>query len=329
MRETTESSTSQGSSAPSRGILVLAGPTAGGKSALGMEIARRVGGEIVCADSMQIYRGLDIGTAKPISAERAEIRHALLDVADPYGDGFTVADWLRLANEAVLEAHTRGKLPILVGGTNLYLRAFFEGLDTAPAADMKFRATLERESDESLRALLQAVDPIRASELHLHDRRRTIRALEVHHLTGKPMSSMATQWDVASPRMMRDRTRLVILDWPVELINRRINARVKSMLEAGFLREVESLHAQGQLGRQAAEAVGYRELGAVLSGELRLDAAFESIKIRTRQYAKQQRVWLRRFASIEGVLRIDANVTDPSAWADLVLAQWPDLTTTA
>ena len=131
-----------------------------------MEIARRVGGELVSADSMQIYRGLDIGTAKPTTAERAEIPHAMLDVADPHGAGFTVADWLRGAEEAIADMHRRDRLPIIVGGTNLYLRAFFEGLDDAPQADLVFRASLETLSNESLREHLLAVDPARAEEVH-------------------------------------------------------------------------------------------------------------------------------------------------------------------
>ncbi len=293
-----------------------------------MELARRVGGEILCADSMQVYRGLDIGTAKPNEADRSEIPHALLDVADPFVEGFTVADWLRLTNEAIVATHARAKLPILVGGTNLYLRAFFEGLDDAPSADLAFRATLDLESDETLRARLLAVDPKRAAEVHSNDRRRTIRALEVHHLTGKPMSSMATRWDEVSPRMQRRGVRLIILDWGVDLINRRINARVKSMLSEGFLQEVESLNARGHLGRQAAEAVGYRELSAVLAKDMKLDDAFEAIKIRTRQYAKQQRVWLRRFESMQDALKLDAGALDTGALADAVLAHWPDLNRT-
>lgn len=306
-------------------MLVVAGPTGGGKSALGMEIARRVGGVIISADSMQVYRGLDIGTAKPTAAERAEMPHEILDVADPYGAGFSVADWLRLAEASVVDAHARGLLPILVGGTNLYLRAFFEGLDNAPQADAAFRATLAEESDEALRARLLVVDPARANEVHLHDRRRTIRALEIHHLTGQPMSSMATQWSEGAPRFQREGARLALLDWPVELINRRINARVKCMMADGFLEEVRTLLAHGALGQQAAEAVGYRELTSVLHRTMRLEDAFEAIKIRTRQYAKQQRVWLRRFESIEGAFKLDAAAHETAALADQVLARWPTL----
>ncbi len=298
---------------------MISGPTAGGKSALAMELARRMGGELVSADSMQIYRGLDIGTAKPTFAERAEIPHAMLDVADPHGTGFTVADWLRGAEEAIADMHRRDRLPIMVGGTNLYLRAFFEGLDDAPPADLVFRASLEALPNESLRERLLAVDPARAEEVHLNDRRRTIRALEVHHLTGKPMSAITTQWDDASPRVQREGVRVVVLDWPTALINRRINARVKSMMADGFLEEVRALLAHSPLGRQAAEAVGYRELTAVLARSMRLEDAFEAIKIRTRQYAKQQRVWMRRFESMPEVIKLDASTLDTCALADRVL----------
>ena len=222
-------------------VIVILGPTAGGKSDLAMELARRLGGELVSADSMQVYRGMDIGTAKPTKAERAEIRHHGIDLVDASEEGFTVARWLKLADAAIDEIRGRGKVPIVVGGTNLYIRAFLEGLDEAPAADAAFRSALEAVPSEELHARLAAQDPTAAARLHPNDRRRITRALEIAHATGETASERRTAWNEAGVTPRRDDLFTVILDWPVELINRRINARVKRMFDAGFVEEVAQL----------------------------------------------------------------------------------------
>jgi tRNA dimethylallyltransferase len=286
-------------------VPVILGPTAGGKSDLAMELARRLGGELVSADSMQVYRGMDIGTAKPTAAERAEIPHHAIDLVDSTEEGFTVARWLAVAEAAIADIQARGRVPIVVGGTNLYIRAFLEGLDDAPAADAVFRAALEAVPSEELHARLAAQDAPAAARLHPNDRRRVIRALEIAHGTGETASVRRTAWDEAGVVPRRSDLFTVILDWPVELINRRINARVRRMFDAGFVAEVEALVAAGGLCRQARAACGYEELVAAIGDGTRaprakdLDEAAEQTKIRSRRLAKQQRTWLNRFRALQ------------------------------
>jgi len=299
-------------SAPQR-VIVILGPTAGGKSDLAMELARRFGGELVSADSMQVYRGMDIGTAKPTKAEQSEIRHHGIDLVDACEEGFTVARWLQLADAAVEEIRARGKVPIVVGGTNLYIRAFLEGLDEAPAADAAFRAALESVPSEELHQRLAAQDPTAAARLHPNDRRRITRALEIAHATGETATERRTAWNDAGVTPRRDDLFTVILDWPVELINRRINARVKRMFEHGFVDEVAQLLSQGGLCLQARAACGYEELiRAIGDGERAprasaLEEAAESTKIRSRRLAKQQRTWLKRFRALKPGIAFDCD----------------------
>ena len=302
---------------------MILGPTAGGKSDLAMELARRLGGELVSADSMQVYRGMDIGTAKPTADERAEIPHHALDLVDATEEGFTVAKWLRIADEAVDGILSRGKVPIVVGGTNLYIRAFLEGLDEAPAADSAFRAALEAVPSEELHARLAAQDPTAAARLHVNDRRRVIRALEIAHATGETATERRTAWDEAGVAPRRGDLFTVILDWPVELINRRINARVRRMFDAGFVAEVEALVAAGGLCAQARAACGYEELIAALGDRARaprqrdLDDAAEQTKIRSRRLAKQQRTWLKRFRALRpGIAIACDDATTAASLAD-------------
>lgn len=277
-----------------RPIILLVGPTAGGKTALAIEFARNLpgGGECIGADSMQVYRGMDIGTAKPTPRQRAAVPHHLLDVADPALDGFTVDTWLELAEAAIAEVRGRGHWPIVVGGTNLYVQALLHGLDEVPPPDPALRDELAALDDDALRAALLAADPAAAERIHRRDRRRTIRALEVHRTTGRPLSASQRSWS-APPG--RDDLLLVGLDLPVEATNRRINARVRAMVEAGLVEEVRALDAAGRLGPQAREALGYKQVLAHLRGEFELADAIEQTKIRTRRFAKQQRTWLRRF----------------------------------
>ena len=284
---------------PSRPIVLLVGPTAGGKTALSTALARGLpgGGECINADSMQVYVGMDIGTATPTPEERGDVPHHLLDVADPASAGFTVATWLEQAEALIADIRSRGRWPIVVGGTNLYVRSLLEGVFDGPAGDPTLRAELEALSNEVLRAKLLEVDSAATERIHPNDRRRTIRAIEVARLTGRSISSQQVEWDGAIKG--REDVVLVGMDWPVEAINSRINARVRQMMAAGFLDEVRALKAANRLGVQAKEAVGYRELDAHLSGELSLDDAVERIKIRTRRLGKQQRTWLRRMRSVQ------------------------------
>ena len=302
-----------------RPLLVIIGPTAGGKTALSIELALRLGGECISADSMQVYRGMDIGTAKPTAEERRGVAHHLLDVVDPEVDGFTVDEWLERAEEAIADIRGRGRTPIVVGGTNLYVRALLEGLFKGPEPDPVLRDLLEATPLPELRAELERIDPRAAARIHPNDLRRTVRAIEVHRLSGRPLSEHQTQWSDDARANVRPDAFLVGLEWPVELINRRMNARVKAMYERGLVDEVRRLVGRG-LGRQAREAVGYGEVLEHLAGARTLDEAIEETKIRTRRYGKQQRTWLRRFRGIPRSVWLDATRDPEERWPDLVLA---------
>lgn len=306
-----------------RPIILVLGPTAGGKTRLALELARRLGGECVCADSMQIYRGMDIGTAKPTAAERAEIPHHLLDLLDPSEDGFSVDAWLARAQRAIADIRDRRRYPIVVGGTSLYVQALLEGLFEGPEPDPQLRATLEAGDAGILRRRLEAIDPAAAQRIHPNDRRRTIRALEVYELTGRRISDLQQQWSDGRPR--RD-VRIIGLDYDVEAINARINARVRQMIADGLVEEVRRVAAgdQGQSrtapGRQAAEALGYRQIMDHLAGRVSLDDAVEEIKIRTRRLARQQRAWLKRFRVHPDATWIPAGDTSPQLLIEQALA---------
>lgn len=281
-------------------VILILGPTASGKSALAFSIAELFEGqfEIVSADSMQIYRGMDIGTAKPSHAEQARIPHHLIDVANPYEEGFTVERWLEGAHAAIENIQRSGKSAVVVGGTNLYVQALLAGLFEGPAADESLRATLRELSLAELRARLIAIDPPSAERIHPNDQRRMIRAIEVTTLTGIALSAHQTQWNARGPTLPVGWQCLGLLPDP-ESNSTSINRRVKKMMESGFLDEVRRLLEIAPLGRQAGEAVGYRELSQHIAGTMPLDDAFEAIKIRTRKLARQQRTWLRRFRHIE------------------------------
>ncbi len=273
-------------------IILILGPTAGGKTGLAVSLAARMGGECICADSMQVYRGMDIGTAKPTARQRAAVPHHLLDLLDPQEDGFSVDTWLGLAEKAVAEIRGRRRFPIVVGGTNLYVQALLESLFEGPLPDPQLRSQLEVTDPAALRRRLETIDPAAARQIHPNDQRRTVRAIEVYELTGKRISDLQQQWLTGPPR--RD-VRIIGLDYGVTAINRRINARARAMIRDGLVDEVRALMAAGGLGRQASEALGYRQVIDHLQGRLGPDAVLEQIRIRTRQFAKQQRSWLRRF----------------------------------
>ena len=302
-----------------RTVLVL-GPTAGGKTALSVELALAMpgGGECVSADSMQVYRGMDIGTAKSTPEERRGVPHHLIDVADPHGGPYTVADWIDGAREAIAGIHARGRHAIVVGGTNLYVKGLVEGMFEGPPADPAIRAQLEALPTEILRRDLEHHDPIAASRIHVNDRRRTVRALEVWMLTGRRISELQRQWS-DSPRARPDGMHVVGLEWPVEMINQRINARVRGMIEAGLEREVMHLLAKGPLNRQAVEAVGYLEVLRHFAHEITIEEAEELIKVRTRQYARQQRTWLRRFKAIPASIWVDGPRVSTAEAAAIVI----------
>jgi tRNA dimethylallyltransferase len=276
-------------------IYAVIGPTASGKSDLAHALARRLGGEILCVDSMSVYRGMDVGTAKPTPAERAEVPYHLLDVAEPT-EAFVVSRFVTLADAAIADAAARG-VPALVavGGTPMYFKALFEGLFEGPGADDAIRTRLEAEPTEALHARVNAIDPAAGHRINWNDRRRLIRALEVYELTGKPITDHQQEWG----RQVRIPARWIGLRWEREALNRRINLRVRKMFDADWLDEVRGLVARhGTLSKTAAEATGYGELLDHLAGRLSFDEAYELTKVRTRQLASRQTKWFRRFPDV-------------------------------
>ncbi|MGA2233621.1 MAG: tRNA (adenosine(37)-N6)-dimethylallyltransferase MiaA [Tepidisphaeraceae bacterium] len=276
-------------------ILVILGPTGSGKSALAMRVARRVGAEILSVDAMQIYQGMDIGTAKPSLAERHEVRHHLLDWVRP-DENFSVARFVALAEETIAQANGRGAKLIACGGTPLYYQSLFYGLFDGPAADARVRGKLGEFSGEVLHEKLSAVDPAAAGRIHASDRKRLIRALEVHELTGQTISSLQTQWDAAAARHAAV---WVGLHWETPELNRRLNARARDMIAAGWVDEVRRLARLYPTWSQTARsATGYLELLDHLQGKQSLEDAVEKIKIATRQLARRQMKWFRRFSQV-------------------------------
>lgn len=302
----------------SRPLTFILGCTGCGKGALGRELTERTGAEIISIDSMKVYRRMDIGTAKPPPDVRAKIPHHLIDVVEP-SEEFSVAQYVRLAEAAIADIETRNRPVFVVGGTPLYIKALSEGLFEGPGADPELRAsmseTAQRDGLTALYERLRQVDPTAASRIHANDERRIIRALEVFDLTGRPISALQEQWD-------RDRTRFdclfIGLRREKEDQNHRINERVRKMLAAGLVEEVRGLLAEPKpMSTAARQAVGYVEIIDFLDGKHTLDAAAELIKINTRQLAKSQRTWFKRFAKVEWVdLSPDSKVGDV---ADMLL----------
>ncbi len=277
-------------------IVILTGPTAAGKSALALELAAAVGGEIVSADSMQVYRYLDIGTAKPTAAERRRVPHHLIDLVDP-AEAYHVGRFREDAARAIAAVAGRGRVPLVVGGTALYLKVLTEGLAPGPGRDPEVRARLEARWDrgeaEALWRELQGADPPLARRLHPNDRTRVIRGLEVWLLTGRGLS------EVQGEHGFRDRPyRALWLGVGGErgALADRIDRRVVRMMEAGWVEEVRRLVALGYGAETPGlQALGYRQLLAHLAGETSLDETVEAIQRETRRFAKRQMTWFRRW----------------------------------
>lgn len=275
-------------------VIAVAGPTASGKSDLGLKLAQRLGGEIVCMDSMQIYRRMDIGTAKPTAQERALLPHHMLDVADPT-EAYAVADYAVAAEQVIAQILSRGRVPILVGGTGLYLKALMDGLSLGgTGGDERLRAELNALADEPggkerLHARLAAVDPETAARLHPNNRRRVIRAIEVFEQTGVPMSR---QNHAAQDRPFR--VLPLALEWPRDLLYARLETRVHRMMEMGLLSEVRALLESGVApAAQSMQGIGYKELIPAAMGQDDVNRAVWDIIVHTRHYAKRQGTWLR------------------------------------
>jgi tRNA dimethylallyltransferase len=271
--------------------VAIVGPTASGKSALAMAIARRTGDvELVSIDSMQVYRGMDIGTAKPSPEERAEVRHHLIDIAEPDED-FTVARFQCAFRAALADIEERGRRALLVGGTGLYLRSVIDDL-AIPGQFPQVRAELEAEPDTiALHRRLAELDPVAAARMEPSNRRRVVRALEVTLGSGRPFSSFGPGLEAYPPTPFRQ----IGIDVDPELLRARIAARYDAQMAAGFLDEVRALAARPSgLSRTAAQALGYKELLAHLTGECDLATALDTAVTRTRRFARRQRVWFRR-----------------------------------
>jgi tRNA dimethylallyltransferase len=303
---------------------VIVGPTAGGKTAVGVEVALALEaaghgpGEIVTADAFQVYRGMDIGTAKPTGEERRGVPHHLIDLVEP-AERFTVHDWLGLAEPVIADIRGRGNVPIVVGGTNLYVKAFLDGMFDGPQPSAAVRDAVAEMTQPQRRAELERVDPGASARIHASDIRRTIRALEVFRATGTPISVLQAQWD--AERVARPDAVLVGLDWAVEPLNRRINARVRAMLEGGLVEEARGLWEPGRLGAQAREAIGYKQLVPHFEGVQTLEEASERVKIETRRLGKNQRTWLRRLSARPGSVRIEATEQNPGNIAQVIVSK--------
>ncbi|MCH2182928.1 MAG: tRNA (adenosine(37)-N6)-dimethylallyltransferase MiaA [Mariniblastus sp.] len=272
----------------------LTGATAGGKTRIGLELARLLDAEIISLDSMAIYRGMDIGTAKPSAEHQQRVPHHLIDIVDPV-ESFSVSQYLSRAVQAIDEIRGRGKQVLFVGGTALYLKALLRGLFDGPPADWDFREQIEQElahvESAKLHERLQMVDPVSAHKLHPNDRRRIIRALEVYRSTGKPISHWQMEFDQATAPCQ---CKVFTIRHARDILHERIETRVDWMFEHGLVQEVESLLERWKtLGHTAAQAVGYREVAQYLGGEMEMDETIERVRVRTRRFARHQETWFR------------------------------------
>jgi tRNA dimethylallyltransferase len=291
-----------------RNALVLTGPTGSGKSALAVELAERLGAEIVSMDSMALYRGMDVGTAKPDAEQRRRVPHHLIDVLDPWQSA-SVAWWLAQAAECVRCIEARGRRALIVGGTPLYLKALLHGLFDGPPADPALRQSLSDEAQRlgsaTLHTRLAAVDPASAARLHPNDVRRIIRALEVWQLTGRPLSAWQTQWSSTTHDSRLTTHQVLWLDLPRDELYARIGARAMQMFDGGLLAEAEALRRLPRpLSREAAQAVGYREAFAYLDGQVTRDEALRLLRTRSRQLARRQLTWFRQMPECRPVNRL-------------------------
>jgi tRNA dimethylallyltransferase len=286
---------------PFHRAIYLTGPTASGKTAVGIALARRLDAEILALDSATLYRGMDIGTAKPSPAERGGIPHHLIDVLDPW-ETASVSDYRTWALNALAEIEARGKRALFVGGTALYLKVLLRGLFGGPGADLGLRQRLldevDRLGEKALHDRLAGLDPATAARLHPNDRRRVIRALEVIELAGRPLSTLQAEHDQPAPPDVP----VIALDIPRARLNDRINRRVRRFVEVGLVDEVRRLLASPRrLSATAAAAIGYREVIAMLGQRDAIEPTIEAIQARSRQFAKRQATWFRGLKEVRSI----------------------------
>lgn len=277
-------------------LVIIAGPTASGKTALSVELAKRMNGEIISADSMQIYKFMDIGTAKPSAEERGGIPHHLIDIVDPR-DNFSLADYCEYAHKVIKDVHQRGKLPIMVGGTGLYIDTVAENILLGEAPENReVRTELEElarlQGNAALHKLLKECDPENYEKLHQNDTKRIIRALEVYRVTGKTIGDYNRQ-SKKTPQIYKPLR--FMINWDRAVLYDRINRRVDLMMHQGLLDEVKACLAMGLDEKNTSmQAIGYKELVGFLNGEDSLEDAVEKIKTESRRYAKRQITWFKR-----------------------------------
>ena len=305
-------------------VIVISGPTATGKTALSVALAKAIGGEVVSADSMQIYRRMDIGTAKVSAAEADGVPHHMVDIAEPEED-FSVSRWVDMAAAACEDIFARGKTPIIAGGTGLYIDSLLSGRDfaAAPAEDKALRQSLSEEYDaiggEAFRQKLREIDPERAEKLHAADKKRLTRAMEVYLLTGETITAHDERSRLVPPRYASLRFALSYENRGT--LYERIDRRVDIMVEAGLFDEVEALLSSGlRPGSTAMQAIGYKEPAAYFAGQLSRSEAIEKIKQESRRYAKRQLTWLRRDRELHWIYR--DGVSDPTEHVSEILALW-------
>ncbi|AGA29195.1 tRNA (adenosine(37)-N6)-dimethylallyltransferase MiaA [Singulisphaera acidiphila] len=290
--------TDSSSLAPLHRACYLTGPTASGKTGVGVALAQRLNAEVIAMDSMTLYRGMDIGTAKPTHEEQEGVTHHLIDVLDPW-QAASVADFRGWALKAVADVESRGKRALFVGGTALYLKALLRGLFEAAETNRELRESLEDEyrrlGGAVLHARLESIDPVTARRLHPNDRLRIVRALEVNTTMGRPLSSLQTEHEHPAPATVP----VFAIERPRPEIHARINLRVDLMIQDGLVDEVRTLQSGSQpLGPVPAQGVGYREVIEYLEGRTAFGRAVEQIKARTRQFAKRQSTWFRGLVEV-------------------------------
>jgi len=295
--------------------IFIVGPTAVGKSELALALAERIGGEIISVDSMQVYRGLNIGTAKPTTADRARVPHHLIDICD-LQEKFDAAQFVQLAQRAVAEIRSRQGRPIFCGGTGLYFKAFLAGLGEAPATLASLRAELEATPLDKLLAELQIRDPATYGVIDRQNPRRIVRAIEVIRLTGKPFSAQRADWGVSASVVATPN--FFLIQRPGPELHARINGRVEEMFRRGLVTETQQLLARGLTeNRTAMQAIGYRQVVEHLRGERGLDETVELVKSRTRQFAKRQMTWFRRHARAQSIGLKSGDLSDAAVAAVL------------
>lgn len=294
-----------------KSVICVAGPTASGKTALAVELAKVLNGEVISCDSMQVYKHMDIGTAKPTKEEMEGIPHHMLDVAEPWED-FSVSRYCEMADPILQDVLARGKTAIIAGGTGLYMDALIRGNDFAPYPSTGMRKKLEDQADregmEAMLMLLQSIDPDSAARLHVADRKRIIRALEVYYETGETITAHNLKTQAVPPKYspcwfaLEDADRADLYD--------RIDSRVDKMLDMGLMAEIEDLLARGIPEKATAmQAIGYKEFLDAMAGRCTVQEAAEQVKLSSRRYAKRQLTWFRRNKDIHWLRRKKGQTT--------------------